>query len=67
MPLHLGEILALITVLINLGGLVWGASKMDSATKNLGEITKKLDAIASDHERRISWMEGGQVERRSHI
>jgi hypothetical protein len=67
MTLELGEILALFTVLVNLGGLVWGASKMDSATKNLGEITKKLDVIASDHERRISWIEGGKVERRAHI
>lgn len=65
MNLHLGEVIALVTVFINLGGLVWGASKVDSATKHLVKVTEKLDAIATDHEKRISWIEGGHRERRN--
>lgn len=55
-----GEILALITVLINLGGLVWGAAKMDAATKNLVKVTDKLEEIVGVHETRISHIEGAR-------
>lgn len=56
--MQLNEMLALLTVLLNLGGLVWGASKMDSATKNLTKIVDKMDGIVDEHEKRISRMEG---------
>jgi hypothetical protein len=56
--LSLSEILALVTVLVNLAGLVWGAAKMDAATKTLGKVTDSLNIIVSTHETRISRIEG---------
>lgn len=51
-------ILLTATLFGNLAGLIWGASKLDSATQHLQKVFEKLEAIVGEHERRLSWMEG---------
>jgi len=58
MQLQPGELLAVITVIMNVGAIFTGAAKLSAATQSLEKITDKLSEIVNSHETRLSRLEG---------
>lgn len=59
-----GFLAVVLTMCLQLGGLVWGAAKVDSALRTLEAVTAELkagnaarDLVQLDHERRILLLE----------
>ena len=56
--MSISDISTLVILGLNFSGIIWGASKISSSTKNLEKTAERVNTTLQDHNTRISRIEG---------